>query len=501
MTNERLNRQQRKIIKRIIIKGNLILDTPTCLGSGDAEGPTNLMLMRDSITPCALLTGASIAGALRNYLHEYENGYEENETSNSLATYLFGGTREDENGDQSPLIINDSISSEVPKVELRDGVKIDSITGVAEDKAKYDLELLAQGTEFPLAFELIVEKDKHKDENRLLQALTIVLEGLENGEIRIGMKKRRGFGRCHVSEWKIWQFDLKKNQDRIAWLLFDSECISNLETGKISEVLKLTIQHPDQRCHFMMNATFKLVGSLLIRSSQFSTKTHTKTVDSKSQQDDKDKNLLSADVVHLKSSRSGDDQPILSGTSLAGVLRHRAERIVNTLEKNQKIITDIFGTEKDNENPQSSRLLVEESVIENVNELVQNRIAIDRFTGGAFYGALFDEQPIFAKDKNGKEETCVTLKLELRQPKDCEIGLLLLLLKDLWTSDLPVGGESSIGRGRLAGIKAEMSLKKPSENQKNQKPWTISQNGEKLEISGPKKLEYFVETFVDEVQV
>ncbi|NEQ36902.1 MAG: hypothetical protein F6K40_11680 [Okeania sp. SIO3I5] len=475
MTNERLNRHQRQIIERIIIRGKLILDTPTCLGSGDAEGPTNLMLMRDSITPYALLTGASIAGALRNYLHEYENGYEKEEKYDGLATYLFGATREEENGDQSPLIINDSISSEVPKVELRDGVKINSVTGIAEDKAKYDLELLAQDTEFPLDFELIIEEDK--DKNKLLEALAITLEGLEKSEIRIGMKKRRGFGRCHVSEWQVWQFNLENNQDRIAWLLFDGEGIANIQTGKISDILKYDKECSDKRQRFTMEASFKLVGSLLIRSSQFS-------------------NQTAPDTVHLKSYRNGEYKPILSGTSLAGVLRHRAERIVNTLGNNQTIIKDIFGTEKDYENPQSSRLLVEETVIENVNELVQNRIAIDRFTGGAFYGALFDEQAIVEK-----EETCVTLELELRQPEDYEIGLLLLLLKDLWTSDLPVGGESSIGRGRLAGINAEMSLKKPSENQKTEKLWTISQNGEQLEISAPETLESFVKNFVDEVQV
>ncbi|MBK9231259.1 MAG: hypothetical protein IPO15_10455 [Anaerolineae bacterium] len=36
------------------------------------------------------------------------------------------------------------------------------------------------------------------------------------------------------------------------------------------------------------------------------------------------------------------------------------------------------------------------------------------------------------------------------------MGLLLLVLKDLWTGDLPLGGESSVGRGRLAGRNARV---------------------------------------------
>ncbi len=38
------------------------------------------------------------------------------------------------------------------------------------------------------------------------------------------------------------------------------------------------------------------------------------------------------------------------------------------------------------------------------------------------------------------------------------MGLLLLVLKDLWTEDLPLGGESSVGRGRLRGQKATLCL-------------------------------------------
>ena len=106
MTNQRLNREHRVIVERIIIKGILILDTPTCLGNGEADGPTDLMLLRDSITSKALLTGASLAGALRNYLHEYELGYGKDEKIDSLSTSLFGAMRKDDDGEQSITIFN-----------------------------------------------------------------------------------------------------------------------------------------------------------------------------------------------------------------------------------------------------------------------------------------------------------------------------------------------------------------------------------------------------------
>lgn len=473
MSQEPLNRHQRPIAKRIIVRGILILDTPTCLGSGDADSPTDLPLLRDSISDRALLTGSSIAGALRNYLREREHGYLTDEKINDLATALFGGNRRDDDGEQSPLIIDDAISTKPIQAELRDGVKINSITRTAADKAKYDLELLQAGTEFPLSFELLIEKND--DEAKLIKALALAIQGLEpknssqSGEISLGMKKRRGFGRCHVKEWQVWYFNLEDTSDIILWLNFEHwrtgfipifNVYTSIKDGLDQAGLQVTEDWEDKRDRFTINATFTLASPLLIRSGQAETG-------------------RAPDVVHLKSHRPKKESenepdpsqqnlvPIISGTSLAGVLRHRAERIINTLEKPTTIIDEIFGPDFSNDKTKeakASRLIVHESIINDTTDLVQTRIAIDRFTGGAYHGALFQEQPVFASDK-----TELKLEIELRNPEPHEIGLLLLLLKDLWTEDLPVGGSSSVGRGRLQGKKATLIWSK------EQKSWTISQ--------------------------
>ncbi|MHC5770608.1 MAG: RAMP superfamily CRISPR-associated protein [Nostoc sp.] len=437
---------------------------------GNAHGDTDLVILRDSLEDKALLMGSSIAGALRNYLRDHKYGYNAEEIS-----VLFGGQRSDEEGEQSPLIINDAISNTVPHIELRDGVKINSITRTAEDAQKYDLELLEAGTQFNVCFELLIENNREQ----LIRELVIVLEGLESGKISVGMKKQRGFGRCHVEEWQVWKFDLRKPDEQISWLNFEHWQLGLLPNHPTYESIEKALglfldEKEDKRDRLTVNATFTLATPLLIRSGQASS----------------DK---APDVVHLKSRRDGKLQPVLSGTSLAGVLRHRAERIVNTLQKNTSIIDEIFGVDfsKDKtKKGKASRLIVHESVIKETEDLVQNRIAIDRFTGGALHGALFNEQPIFGSDK-----TELNLELELRQPKPHEIGLLLLLIKDLWTGDLPIGGTSSIGRGRLQGKKATITL--ASEN----KVWNITQvsKDESLIIDNAKDLEKFVDALNEEV--
>lgn len=487
MSSERLkNRNQRHIIERIIVKGTLVLDTPTCLGSGDADGDTDLVLLRDSREDKALLMGSSIAGALRNYLREHENGYGGTEES-----LLFGGLRSDEEGEQSPLIVNDALSREKIKAELRDGVKINSVTRTVElgFGAKYDLELLEAGTKFDLYFELLIDAEKNKEQ--LVRELVIALQGLEHGEISIGMKKRRGFGRAHVEEWQVWKFDLQKYDELSAWLKFDHWSTGLLidypTCDSIENAFGVSLDvGKDKRDRLTINATFTLASPLLIRSGQAST----------------DK---APDVVHLKSHRprkkaSNSERnlvSVLSGTSLAGVLRHRAERIIKTLEKNTTIIDEIFGpdfTKDKSQKPKASRLVVEESMITETTDLVQNRIAIARFTGGTYHGALFSEQPIF-----GSQKTELKVELELRQPKDFEIGLILLLIKDLWTGDLPVGGASSIGRGRLQGKEVTIILQYSQEK----KIWTISQSSkdEPLVINDAQSLEKFVAALHEEVTV
>jgi CRISPR/Cas system CSM-associated protein Csm3 (group 7 of RAMP superfamily) len=465
----RLN--SREIVERIIIHGDLVLDTPVHLGNGEGDGPVDMRLILDPFEGRALLTGASLAGALRSYLREREHGYGQAGDEKSLFSALFGW-QQDEEGEQSLLIICDSLG-EKPKIEIRDGVAIDPVTHTAEDNKKFDFELIEAGSHFPLRFELQVRQD-HKD--KLLKGLAIALQGLESGEIRLGSRKRKGLGQCRVSEWSVNRYDLSKSSDLILWLNNDTS--NKIKGNDIADLLNVGAIDLDQREFFNLEATFTLSGSLLIRSGS-----------GKSD---------APDMVHLHSNRNNRQVAILSGTSLVGALRARALRIsktVGTEEQAKIFINKLFGLriESPEDKPSASRLIANETVVEDTIDLVQSRIKIDRFTGGSFPTALFSEQPIF-----GKSNTLVKILIDIQQPKDAEIGLLLLLLKDLWTGDLPLGGEISVGRGRLQGVNAQLASKKI--NSEESKRWNIKTAKESIEISGDiKRLENFVKSFVEEI--
>lgn len=466
----------RNIKERIVIEADLVLETPTHLGNGDAEGPLDMPLMRDTLNgQQALLTGSNLAGALRNALYQRDA---------SLADQLFGGVHGDES-DESLLIVEDA-RSEPPQVELRDGVALDPRTRTAEKNKKFDIELLAAGTCFPLRLELLLPQDKEQ----LVDGLVIALQALESGQLGLGKRKRRGLGRCQVSSWKVCRYNMQKPADLAKWLEGDT---SGAQQGdRIDQLLlkrSLPPQPPHGECHLI--GEFAIDGSLLIRSYGKVGK--------------KDEQVGNQpDMIHLHSLRNGEPKPILSGSSLAGALRARTVRIVNTLRQAQGAdgragytwAERIFGNkpkEGQKEKLTASRLWVEESVIENCLPLVQSRVKIDRFTGGAYPGALFSEQPVFGQ-ANGRRGHSLKIDLRLEKAQEAEVGLLLLLLKDLWTGDLPLGGESSVGRGRLKGRTAHLFYQGQE--------WVFAQDdGGRLSISGDaaQLQEKFVDAFVREV--
>ncbi|NJO81992.1 MAG: hypothetical protein HC828_03830 [Blastochloris sp.] len=464
----------RKIVQRLVITGTLSLKTPMHLGNGDSPQPNQMALFRDPLNRRVVLAGTSLAGALRDYLRTREHGHrtqepeaQEADTRHLMAENLFGGRKQDPDGDQSPLIIDDVRSQQAAAI-VRDGVAIDDTTRTAADQKKFDIELLPAGTTFDIRLELALPEDTDQQQ-QLKTALALALHGLAKGEIALGARTSRGLGRCEVGKWTVTTYDLTEPSGLVAWLASDYRewgyQPSRTVIGDAWTVLGVTDGAlPDNRHTLQLCAYFTLASPLLVGG---------------------DGPLSGAvsqpDATHIH----GDAGPIVPGSSLAGALRSRAVRIVNTLglADGAKLIEQLFGSSMQQNGEhgnratqrsqkQRSRLRVTESQLTDTRSLVQHRVAIDRFTGGAFETALFSEAPV----------TAGTLKLEIQldDPVDHEIGLLLFLLKDLWTGDLRLGGTQSIGRGRLCGQKAELVVQKPA----GEKSWTMTQTEDGLTITG-----------------
>lgn len=405
-----------RVVSRLVLE----LVTPAHFGAGDAEGLLDAPILRDARTGAPFISGATLAGALRAYLARQDK---------AAAQELFGSLTKTSSRESWVRVGDARLQGEPAQTEVRDGVGINSVTRTAAAKLKYDFELLQAGAQFVLEIELLVPKGHTGYEQKLNQAIA----GL-NGAIRLGKRKRRGFGECKIASGQVWKYTYPG--DMLRWL----EKPLSQDAGEWVP-LALGQTAPPEKEDCLVELTCALESSLLVRAAA-------------SDRDGQAKNLPDHEPMRSRRRENGALvwRSILPGTSLAGVLRARVERIANTLEPGtgRGRTAQLFGQGREQgEKFCASRLWVDEAVIEHPNEWVHTRVKIDRFTGGAYPGALFSEAALFPSPA-----TCVTLRMRLEKPAEGEVGLLLLLVKDLWTGDLAVGGESGVGRGRLQGLKA-----------------------------------------------
>lgn len=118
-------------------------------------------------------------------------------------------------------------------------------------------------------------------------------------------------------------------------------------------------------------------------------------------------------------------------------------------DKNPAVVF-LFGAASDSDEAKGSigRVLIEDIYIEDedVKTHIFNHVKIDRLTGGAFSGALFQEKPLYT-DK--KIELRIKLNLPKEKPKDFDNMLKAFecALDDLKNEHLPLGGATTKGYG------------------------------------------------------
>jgi CRISPR/Cas system CSM-associated protein Csm3 (group 7 of RAMP superfamily) len=425
----------RTVAAHWVITAKLVLESATHLGAGTGES-ADMVLLRDARTAAPLLPGTSLAGALRSYLADVLSGYASEE--DPAVGRLFGGARGDDLGAQSPVLVFDSIGN-LPghqAVEIRDGVQIETRRGIAEDHKKFDFEVVPAGTVFPLRFDLVVPEAR--SEGELVGLLVRTLSGLAEGDISIGARRSRGLGSARAISWRAVRYDLQSKEGWIEWTRSDWEQPLSGASAPF-DTPRQACQHAwqglefqefeDRRRRIVVEAELVAIGGLLIRSAPVEPG--------------------APDAVNLRSS----GRSVLAGTSIAGALRTQALRIAGVVrdgkEDAERWVERLFGprvegpTGGKDTRLEASRLRINESFVQDGERMRPSRVRIDRFTQGVVPGALFDEEP----DYHGR----VHLRMELRNPERGEVGLLVLLLKDLLTGEIAVGSTAAVGRGRFTG--------------------------------------------------
>jgi CRISPR/Cas system CSM-associated protein Csm3 (group 7 of RAMP superfamily) len=306
----------RNIETRLLITGMLVAETPLHVGGFGESVDTDLPLAQNGKGEW-YVPGTSIAGVLRGWCER--NFREQNGETKRVISDLFGPKRErgKEEGHASFVLVEDTtidLGGDV-LAEIRDGVGIDRYYGTAADKAKFDRAVLPRGTS--LAFAMTVEIGGNQEANVTKSVVRHLLEALTKSRVRFGAAKTRGLGRvklknCKVKEEQLNDFEsiikLLKNengaQPLAGWLTDFDSTISEEERAKLktlrTEQPQLSIEISwKPRLPVMVKAGYDGIG---------------------------------VDILPLTSGvGTGQLALVLPGSSIKGVLRSQAERIMRTL--------------------------------------------------------------------------------------------------------------------------------------------------------------------------
>ncbi len=291
----------RKMQARWKINGTLTAETPIHVGGMGGDADTDLALAING-GGNYYIPGTSLAGALRGWMSKPFSADDSQGSTNNLKSpdhpiNQLWGFQEKDKGHASFIIVDDAEIKlrKGQSIEIREGVGIDRHTGAAAERFKYSRAILPKGVSFPL--HITLDCQKNEDPTNVWQ----LLQALEMGDIRIGAAKTRGLGRVKLEQIVVHQQNLS-NADG----LFDT--LLNDGTGRPWKELKpKNYQSPAQ-------LTFELAWSprdpVMVKAEG---------------------DGIAIDMLPLVSQVDSGVRFVIPGSSIKGVLRAHAERILRTV--------------------------------------------------------------------------------------------------------------------------------------------------------------------------
>lgn len=366
----------------------LTTKAPLSIGNGDSELTDHDLIRNAEGRP--FIPATSIAGGCLHSLSAEEQKIINPEMGNEKM--------------QSALFISDALLLGRESTSVRDGIEVNE-NKITKTGAKYDMEIIETGSKFCFRMEVTVRDEQNAKEMETI--VNKILAGIDEGNILLGLKSNRGFGKLKVEEVRKKSFRPEEREELLKFQKYNRESYEPYEREPVSsQVDTITVE-------------LKQLGGISIRRYS-------------AQKDD-------IDFEHIKS----NETPVIPGTSWAGLIRKQMEYYHQKMEEQGKRyeLRNYLGfVEK--EEAQASKMIIEESIIDGGKEITLTRNKIDRFSGGAANSALFSEKAWF----NGR--TKLTIKLK---EKDNYIKTLILLtIKDIENGLIALGGQTAIGRGIFA---------------------------------------------------
>lgn len=254
----------------------------------------------------------------------------------------------------------------------------------------------------------------------VLQFISNLLAFMESGNFRIGAKTTRGYGKLSLNQLCFRDLKLDGVEAMKEYLNFRWEKLA----GKTPETLpEPTYVNPYTCITIPLHAETLLIRNYVMDNTAA----------------DGSNLNVNCEQLHV------NGRAAIPGSAWAGIFRHKASEFLRELapEKEKKLISELFGTDKEEvDEKRKSKVIFDESYdTKDGKSRFRDvmRTKIDRFSGGVCKGALFGERLAVGCDFEPE--------LRVRDKKDYEIGLLLLVAKEIGSGLAAVGGTTGVGRG------------------------------------------------------
>jgi len=370
----------------------------------------------------------------------------------------------------------DPFYSKFHNLPIRDHCKI-NYRGVTDkdEHGKFDSQVVFKGSRFMFDIELIGKKQDKKN-------WKCILNNLNSETFYIGGGTRKGFGKLEIIALDENIYNLKDKEDLKKYLEKSSKLdvpdkkldVPHKEQDVPDKEKKLDVPDKEQDNQFSSSLNNFVKYELCLKPDDFFLFS--------SGYGDQDVDLIAKKelCIEWKNEKPEftQEKVLIPATSVKGAVSHRTAFHYNRLTKvfidkidldddiqgykksykkytdeNNEAVKALFGFAKDSkgsdEKKQGRRgkVFFSDVFLDETKEKIFNHVAIDRYTGGAMDGALFDEKAV-----NTQENVVLNIIAEKSALEDENIKKAFeCTLKDITTGMLALGGSTMHGHGCFNG--------------------------------------------------
>ena len=486
--------QTTKYNHRLITRVTIEAETPLAIGSGKKSILTDAAINRDA-NGLPFVPGTTLAGLIRHAIdEELANrlmGFIKKEKDKS-GEYEVEGSRLivteakllNHNGKAIDGLLNLETACNDEDRTFLDGFKHAPIRqhakinhrGVTEDKGKFDEEVVPKGARFCFEMELMANPQNKEELADYKQNFKDLLRILVADGFRVGGKSRNGFGKIKVVDKACLyrELDLSLPADLDLYLNKSASLADEWDGFK---PLKLEKPQESRYTRYELKINPK---DFMFFGSGFGN-------------EDVDHSYIKERYITWDGDgnsgrwNSQDNSLVVPASSVKGALAHRTafhynkareifaenlspEDFNKYVGKRNKAVFALFGSEGNEDETQPPEAPTGERTDgkrrghvlfadivkhrkDQTDKKIHNHVKIDRFTGGAIEGALFDEEAlIIHPDEPEKLDLELLVDVDELINEDQRIILAFEeALKDVCKGLLPLGGNVNKGYGQFEG--------------------------------------------------